>query len=135
LASAIRIGAPVSHEKAARVVAEFDGVVAEATETELMDAKALADRCGVAVCPNSGVALAGLRQLRVQKIIEDDQTVVAIMTAHGVKFSQIGVDYHTGAMPALPPQHSNAPLVLRRTWRRSSTPSIWKTADDARDVF
>ncbi|HPM78608.1 MAG TPA: threonine synthase [bacterium] len=112
LASAIRIGAPVSHEKAARVVAEFDGVVAEATETELMDAKALADRCGVAVCPNSGVALAGLRQLRAQKIIEDDQTVVAIMTAHGLKFSQVGVDYHTGALPALPPQHSNAPLVL-----------------------
>lgn len=112
LASAIRIGAPVSHDKAAKVVAEFDGVVEEVTEAELMDAKALADRCGIAVCPNSGVALAGLRKLRAQKIIEDEQTVVAIMTAHGLKFSQVGVDYHTGAMTALPPQHVNAPLVL-----------------------
>ncbi len=110
LASAIRIGAPVSHERAERVVQEFDGVVAAVDEGELMDAKALADRCGVAVCPNSGVALAGLRKLRQDGIIEDGQSVVVILTAHGAKFSQAGVDYHTGQMTALPPAAPN-PIV------------------------
>ncbi|MDP8255291.1 MAG: threonine synthase [Candidatus Alcyoniella australis] len=112
LASAIRIGAPVSHDKAVKVVQQFDGVMAKVTEAELMDAKAAADRCGVAVCPNSGVALAGLRKLRAEGTIHDDQSVVVILTAHGAKFSGVSVDYHTGALPGLTPQVSNAPLVL-----------------------
>jgi threonine synthase len=110
LASAIRIGAPVSHDKARAVVQEFDGVVAAVSEQELMDAKALCDRAGVAVCPNSGVALAGLRALRQQRIIEDGQSVVVILTAHGAKFSQVGVDFHTGRLPGLTPARAN-PIV------------------------
>ncbi len=45
-ASAIRIGDPVSYEKAARALREFDGVVEQADENELADAAALADRAG-----------------------------------------------------------------------------------------
>jgi threonine synthase len=112
LASAIRIGAPVSHDKAVKVIRQFDGVVEEVTEEELMDAKASADRCGVAVCPNSGVALAGLRKLRAANVIEDHQTVIVILTAHGAKFSRIGVDYHTGQTPGLAAKAPNAPIVL-----------------------
>jgi threonine synthase len=112
LASAIRIGDPVSHEKARRVVEQFDGVVEHATEQELMDAKALADRAGVAVCPNSGVALAGLRKLRQSGVIEAGQTVVVIATAHGAKFSQVGVDFHTGTLPGLPPETPNPIVTL-----------------------
>lgn len=104
LASAIRIGAPVSHDKAVAAVRALDGVVEEADEAELMAAKALADRAGVAVCPNSGVALAGLRKLRAAGTIGKDQTVVVILTAHGAKFSGVGVDYHRGAMADLPPK-------------------------------
>ncbi|MFH1807928.1 MAG: threonine synthase [Pseudomonadota bacterium] len=110
LASAIRIGAPVSHHKAKKVVREFDGVVEEVSEQELMDAKALADRAGIAVCPNSGVALAGLRTLRAQKIIDDGQSVVVILTAHGAKFSQVGVDFHTDRLAGLTPSQPN-PIV------------------------
>ena len=45
-ASAIRIGDPVSYEKAARALQDFDGVVEQADENELADAAALADRAG-----------------------------------------------------------------------------------------
>ncbi|MHC5029054.1 MAG: threonine synthase [Planctomycetota bacterium] len=109
-ASAIRIGDPVSRDKAAKVVQRFGGVVEEATEEELMDAKARADRAGVAVCPNSGVALAGLRKLRANGTIGAAESVVVILTAHGLKFSQVGVDYHTGGLPALTPEQPNAPI-------------------------
>src|SRR5439155_3356141 len=62
-ASAIRIGAPVSHPKAEREIKFFDGVVGRVTEEELLNAAALANRCGLAICPNSGVALAGAAKL------------------------------------------------------------------------
>ncbi|NNM25730.1 MAG: threonine synthase [Phycisphaerales bacterium] len=109
LATAIRIGDPVSHDKAARIIQRFHGVVESVEEAELMDAKAAADRAGVAVCPNSGVALAGLRKLRAAGTIPADASVVVILTAHGMKFSQVDVAYHTGALAHCPPTHPNAP--------------------------
>ena len=45
-ASAIRIGAPVSYEKAVAALQAFDGVVEQASEDELAEACALADRAG-----------------------------------------------------------------------------------------
>ena len=111
-ASAIRIGDPVSRDKAARVIEAFDGVVAQVDEPALMDAKARADRAGVAVCPNSGVALAGLLELREAGTIGADETVVVILTAHGLKFSESGVAYHTGRLDGLPPAVTNAPVRL-----------------------
>ena len=63
-ASAIRIGAPVSHPKARREIRFFGGVVERVTEAELLDAFALANRHGLAICPNSAVALAGAAKLR-----------------------------------------------------------------------
>ena len=50
-ASAIQIGAPVSIDRAILALRETDGVVESATEQELMDAAALADRTGE--CPFS----------------------------------------------------------------------------------
>lgn len=114
-ASAIRIGAPVSHDKAKRVVQEFNGVVLSVSEAALMEAKALADRAGIAVCPNSGVALAGLRELVANGTIRSSDTVVAIMTAHGLKFSATDYAYHTGELPDLPPRHLNAPIPVPAT--------------------
>ncbi len=111
-ASAIRIGDPVSRDKASSIVKRFDGVMAEADESELMEAKAVADRAGVAVCPNSGVALAGLKKLRNRGEIKESDTVVVICTAHGAKFSDVSVNYHTGNLPKLQPSRLNAPLRL-----------------------
>ncbi|RJO65851.1 MAG: threonine synthase [Myxococcales bacterium] len=112
-ASAIRIGDPVSRDKAARAVLAFDGVVEEVEEAELMEAKGMADRAGVSVCPNSGVALAGLRKLRAQGTIGDAETVVVILTAHGAKFSRLGVDYHLGALADAQPSAPNPPVRVR----------------------
>ena len=63
LASAIQIGNPVSVKKAIRALQAFDGVVEQATEAELADASARADRTGLFTCPHTGVALAALEKL------------------------------------------------------------------------
>jgi len=101
LASAIQIGAPVSAKRALRALAAMDGVVEQASEQELADACARADRAGLFTCPHTGVALAALEKLASRGEIRPDQEVVVISTAHGLKFSDFKVGYHEGTLPGL----------------------------------
>src|SRR5262249_19237252 len=73
LASAIQIGNPVSYKRAIKVLREFDGVVEQATEEELANEAARADRTGMFNCPHTGVALAVLRKLVERKVIRSNQ--------------------------------------------------------------
>jgi threonine synthase len=70
LASAIQIGNPVSAKRAIRTLQRFDGVVEQASEQELADESARADRTGMFNCPHTGVALAALRKLVERKIVK-----------------------------------------------------------------
>ncbi|HVN47405.1 MAG TPA: threonine synthase [Bacteroidota bacterium] len=111
-ASAIQIGAPVSYERAVKVLREFDGIVEQATETELANAAARADRAGLFTCPQTGVALAALEKLIAQKVIKKKDRVVVISTAHGLKFSQFKVDYHEKTLAGVKSQFPNPPIFL-----------------------
>ncbi len=102
-ASAIRIGAPVSHAKARREIEAFDGVVERVTEEELLSAFATANRHGLAICPNSAVALAGARKLREAGVIRKDDLVVVVATAHALKFSGPALAWHSSGRPGANP--------------------------------
>src|SRR5207253_10976470 len=93
-ASAIQIGNPVSAPRAMAALAAMNGVVEQATEEELADACARADRTGLYACPHTGVALACLFKLRAQGLIERDQRVVVVSTANGLKFTEFKLAYH-----------------------------------------
>src|SRR5207244_3953609 len=82
LASAIQIGNPVSVKKAIRTLQRFDGVVEQASEVELSDAAARADRTGLFNCPHTGVALAALEKLVGRGQIGREQRVVVVSTAN-----------------------------------------------------
>jgi threonine synthase len=97
-ASAIRIGNPVSVDRAVRTLKAFDGVVEQASERELAEASARADRSGAYTCPHTGVALAALEKLVRQNVIEPGQRVVVISTANGLKFTDFKVRYHEGQL-------------------------------------
>jgi threonine synthase len=113
LASAIQIGNPVSFGKAVRALRAFDGVVEVASEAELADASAQADRDGLFTCPHTGVALAALAKLAARGAITRDQRVVVISTASGLKFADFKVGYHEATLPGVPaPRHRNAPVEL-----------------------
>ncbi len=94
-ASAIQIGDPVSFKKAVRELKHFNGVVEAVSETELMDWKAQIDRLGISICPNSAVAVAGAMKLMDNGVIKKQDNVVIILTAHGGKFSNTAVTYHS----------------------------------------
>jgi threonine synthase len=111
-ASAIRIGDPVSYEKAVRALQDFDGVVEQADENELADAAALADRAGLYACPHTGVALAVAGKLARQGVIRPGQRVVVISTAHGLKFSEFKVGYHEGTLADVVAHYRNPPVEL-----------------------
>ncbi len=114
LASAIQIGAPVSAPRALRALAEMNGVVEQATEEELADACALADRAGLYTCPQTGVALACARKLRARGVIAGSHRVVVVATAHGLKFTEQKLGYHQGTLElgGTPALHRNVPVEL-----------------------
>jgi threonine synthase len=101
LASAIQIGAPVSARRALRALEALDGIVEQASEQELSDAAARADRAGLFTCPHTGVALAALEKLASRGVIAKGARVVVISTAHGLKFSDFKVGYHDATLPGI----------------------------------
>jgi threonine synthase len=112
-ASAIQIGNPVSFRRAVRVLGAFDGRAEDASEAELADAAARADREGAFADPHTGVALAALAKAVASGTVERGARVVVVSTAHGLKFPDFKAGYHRGTLaeverPALP----NPPLEL-----------------------
>jgi threonine synthase len=112
LASAIQIGDPVSVTKAIKALQQFDGIVEQASEDELSNAAALADRTGMYSCPHTGVALAVLLKLVEKQVISKTDKTVVISTAHGLKFSEFKVGYHQGTLPDVKSIYANRPIEL-----------------------
>ena len=112
LASAIQIGDPVSINKAIKVLKTFDSVVEQASEEELANAAALADRTGLFNCPHTGVALAVLFKLLEREQIKSHERVVVISTAHGLKFTDFKRRYHEGKLRGMETRHGNMPVEL-----------------------
>ena len=112
LASAIQIGNPVSVRKAIAMLQEFDGVVEQASENELSNAAALADTTGLFCCPHTGVALSALFKLIDRGIVKSTDRVIVISTAHGLKFTDFKLKYHTGKLRGVEPQYANMPIEL-----------------------
>ncbi|KAA3490321.1 threonine synthase 1, chloroplastic-like [Gossypium australe] len=112
-ASAIQIGDPVSIDRAVYALKNSNGIVEEATEEELMDAMAQADSTGMFICPHTGVALTALMKLRKSGVIGAGDRTVVVSTAHGLKFTQSKVDYHSKEIPDMACQFANPPMQVK----------------------
>jgi len=112
LASAIQIGNPVSIEKAIDALKRYDGIVEQASEAELADSCARADRTGLFNCPHTGVALAAMEKLVRRGEIKRSDRVVVISTAHGLKFVDFKVKYHEMRLEGVGSQEANPPIEL-----------------------
>jgi len=112
LATAIQIGNPVSFKKAVRILKEMNGVVEQATEEELAEACALADRTGLFTCPHTGVALAALFKLVKSGMVKSSERVIVISTAHGLKFTEFKLKYHQSQLEGVTSRLANLPIEL-----------------------
>jgi threonine synthase len=111
-ASAIQIGDPVSIDRAIYALQNSDGIVEEATEEEIMNVCAQADRCGMFTCPHTGVALTALQKLRDRGVIGPNDRTVVVSTAHGLKFTQSKVEYHSSELADISSRFANPPIQV-----------------------
>ena len=94
IATAIKIGNPVSWEKSLRAIEWSNGVVEEVTEQEIMDAKAMVDAAGIGAEPASCCSVAGAKKLVEAGIIHPDASVVGILTGNVLKDPDAVIGYH-----------------------------------------
>jgi len=114
LATAIKIGDPVSWPKALHEITSSNGLVEKVTEQEIADAKAIIGRAGIGCEPASAATLAGIRKLTAVGTIRADADVVAVLTGNVLKDPDYIYRYHTGELKdphgvAIRPTFANAP--------------------------
>ena len=86
LATAIRIGAPVSWKKAVNAIRNSGGTAETVTDEEILAAQKLLARVeGIFVEPASASSIAGLIKLIQNGVIDKDERVVCVTTGHGLK--------------------------------------------------
>src|SRR6056297_916589 len=84
-ATAIRIGNPVNAPKALPGIRETGGTAVAVSDEEITDAQRALARDGVGVEPASAASVAGLRKLRAQGVVDDDERVACLTTGHLLK--------------------------------------------------
>lgn len=86
IATAIRIGAPVSSIKALHAIYDSDGYCETVSDDQILDAqKYLARTEGIGVEPASAASIAGLRKLVDDGVVEKGEKVVCVVTGHVLK--------------------------------------------------
>jgi threonine synthase len=98
LATAIKIGAPVSWRKALRAVLRTHGSIITVSEQEIADAKAIIGRDGIGCEPASATTVAGIRKLTAAGTIHAGESVVAVLTGHVLKDPDYVSHYHRGTL-------------------------------------
>jgi threonine synthase len=117
LATAIRIGDPVSWKKALRSLDWTNGVVERVSEQEIADAKAIIGRDGIGCEPASAATLAGVKRLIESHVIDPTSDVIGVLTGNLLKDPSYTLHYHKdqlaleidGAHSAINSQYPNRP--------------------------
>ncbi len=117
LATAIKIGDPVSWPKAWQAVEWSGGLVEKVTEQEIADAKAQIGLCGIGCEPASAATLAGIRKLIADGRMKATDDVMAILTGNVLKDPDYIFKYHTGQLKdphgaAIASTFGNRPTVV-----------------------
>ncbi|HKE21951.1 MAG TPA: threonine synthase [Bryobacteraceae bacterium] len=117
LATAIKIGDPVSWPKALHEVSCSGGLVEKVSEQEIADAKAVIGRAGIGCEPASAATLAGIRKLTKGGVMSHDADVVAVLTGNLLKDPDYIHRYHTNCLDSpdgkrIISNYANPPEVL-----------------------
>jgi threonine synthase len=92
IATAIRIGAPVSWKKAVNAIRQSHGTAETVTDAEILDAQKMLARVeGLFVEPASASSIAGLKKLAENGEVDSDEQVVCVTTGHGLKDPDVAV--------------------------------------------
>ncbi len=115
LATAIKIGNPVSWKKLEEVMRRCNGTVEQVSEQEIVDAKAIVDASGIGAEPASCATIAGIKKLVDGDIIKEDESVVGILTGNLLKDPDIVIKYHQDRLNGLVSTYANKPVKIKPT--------------------
>lgn len=104
IATAIRIGNPASWEQAVGAATRSGGDIIDVTDEEILAAYADLPREGVFAEPASAASVAGLLRLHREGRLVADETVVCVLTGHGLKDPERAMSI----APAIEPVTSSA---------------------------
>jgi threonine synthase len=107
-ASAIEILKPVNLKKAIRTLEFTNGTVAQVSDKQMLDARAIVGRNGFGCELASAATVAGIKKLVKEDIIEKDETVVGILTGHMLKDPNTIINYHLNSKN----KFANTPIVV-----------------------
>jgi threonine synthase len=98
VATAIRIGAPASWDRAMRAIRETNGLVTDVSDEQIMNAKREIDAAGVGCEPASAASVAGVKRMISEGKIRRDERVVAVLTGHLLKDTAAIIESTTSAV-------------------------------------
>lgn len=110
IATAIRIGNPISWHKSLRGIEATNGVVEQVDDQAILDAKAQVDAAGIGAEPASCATVAGLRKLVARGVIDPGESVCGVLTGHLLKDPDAVVGYHRGTLDGIVSTFQNAPV-------------------------
>lgn len=92
IATAIRIGNPASWKTAVAAAEESEGQINYVTDEEILHAyKLIASREGIFAEPASAASIAGVLKLKREGKFQGGETVVCVLTGHGLKDPNIAI--------------------------------------------
>ena len=114
IATAIRIGNPASWKTAVEAQRDSGGLFAAVTDAEILAAyRRLSSEAGVFCEPASAAPVAGLLRLAQDKRSFAGQTIVAVLTGHGLKDPQAAIDAAAEIGPAIADDISTLEAALQ----------------------
>ena len=113
IATAIKIGNPVSSEGALGVVEESSGWFDTSSDDEIVDAqKILAKKEGVFCEPASAISISGLIKENENKKINENSSVVCTLTGNGLKDPDIVMQKYSKDVKKVDPTFKSVKNVL-----------------------
>jgi threonine synthase len=112
IATAVKIGNPISWKKSIKGIEWSRGVVEEVSEQQIMDAKAMVDQAGIGAEPASCCSVAGIKKLVGSGIIHKEDKVVAILTGSLLKDPDAVVNYHLSKLKGIESTYANRPIQI-----------------------
>lgn len=92
IATAIRIGNPASWKTAVAAAEESGGQINYVTDDEILDAyRTIAAKEGIFAEPASAASIAGVYKLKREGYFKGGETVVCVLTGHGLKDPNIAI--------------------------------------------
>ncbi|HJO95876.1 MAG TPA: threonine synthase [Victivallales bacterium] len=117
IATAIKIGNPISWEKSLRGIEWSKGIVEEVSEQEIMDAKAMVDVSGIGAEPASCCVVAGAKKLVESGVIDKECSAVGILTGNILKDPDAVINYHLNKLHdyGIEGKYRNIPRTVETT--------------------